>query len=103
MTDQVRLAFIGCGNIVASHLNQGLKDFEDVDFVGWCDLNRSAAESRRAQANGRGEVFDDAAAMLDTVAPDAVFVAISADFTDDLSMGEGEALKAVRCVAFRSK
>ena len=76
MSEQVRLAFIGCGGIVASHLDQGLKDFDDVDFVGWCDLDLSAAEARRKQASGRGDVFDDAEAMLDSVRPDAVFIAL---------------------------
>lgn len=43
MPPKVRLAFIGCGGVVAGHLDAGLKDFPDVEFVGWCDVNEGAA------------------------------------------------------------
>ncbi len=74
MLDAVRLAFIGCGGIVRGHLDQGLKDFEDVEFVGWCDINEQAAAARREQVGGRGRVYTDAARMLDETNPDAVYI-----------------------------
>jgi len=76
MADKVRLGFIGCGNIIRGHLEQGLKDFEDVEFVGWCDLREEAAAERRAQVGGQGEIFTEAAEMLDKAKPDAVFIAL---------------------------
>ena len=33
MADKARLGFIGCGGIVKTHLEHGLKGFEDVEFV----------------------------------------------------------------------
>lgn len=49
MAEEVKLAFIGCGGITRSHLEQGLKNFEDVQFVGWCDVDEKAAAARREQ------------------------------------------------------
>jgi len=74
MTDKVKLAFIGSGGIVRSHLEHGLKDFDDVEFVGWCDLNEDTAAARREQVGGRGQVYTDARRMLDETRPDAVYI-----------------------------
>jgi len=74
MASKVKLAFIGTGEIAASHLDQGLKDFPDVEFVGWCDLKEDAAAARREQAGGRGKIYTDAAKMLDEARPDAVYI-----------------------------
>jgi len=72
--EKVRLAFIGSGGIVRSHLEHGLKDFEDVAFVGWCDLSPDTAAARREQVDGQGGIYTDAAEMLDEVKPDAVYI-----------------------------
>jgi predicted dehydrogenase len=72
--DKVKLAFIGSGGIVKSHLDHGLKDFEDVEFVGWCDLALEAAAARREQVGGQGEVYTDAQQMLRETRPDAVYI-----------------------------
>jgi predicted dehydrogenase len=74
MSEKVKLAFIGSGGIVRSHLEQGLKDFPDVQFVGWCDLDQETASARRAQVGGHGAVYTDAARMLDETKPDAVYI-----------------------------
>ena len=74
MTDKVRLGFVGCGGIVRSHLEHGLGGFEDVEFVGWCDLNPEAAEARKAQVGGQGTVYADARQMLDEARPDGVYI-----------------------------
>jgi len=74
MADKVKLGFIGSGGIVRSHLEQGLKDFDDVEFVGWCDLNEATAAARKKEVGGRGEIHTDAAKMLDKAKPDAVFI-----------------------------
>ncbi len=65
MPGEVKVAFIGCGGIVRSHLDQGLKNFEDITFVGWCDLDEEIAAARREQYAGR---------MLDETKPDAVYI-----------------------------
>jgi predicted dehydrogenase len=70
----VKIAFIGSGGIVQSHLDQGLKQFEDVEFVGWCDLNEETAEARRQQVGGQGRIYTDAGKMLDETKPDAVYI-----------------------------
>jgi len=74
MPGKVKLGFIGCGGIVQGHLEQGLKNFPDVEFVGWCDINESAAAARREQVGGKGKVYTDARRMLDQARPDAVFI-----------------------------
>ncbi|MGQ9629377.1 MAG: Gfo/Idh/MocA family protein [bacterium] len=74
MSDKVKLAFIGSGGIVRSHLDHGLKDFEDVQFVGWCDLNEETAAARREQVGGQGGIYTDARRMLDETKPDAVYI-----------------------------
>ena len=74
MTDKVKLAFIGSGGIVCSHLDHGLKDFEDVQFVGWCDLNEETAAARHEQVGGQGAIYTDPRRMLDDTRPDAVYI-----------------------------
>jgi predicted dehydrogenase len=74
MSDKVRLGFIGSGGIVRSHLEQGLKDFPDVEFAAWCDLNEQTAAARKEQVGGKGAIYTDAKTMLDEVKPDAVYI-----------------------------
>lgn len=74
MTDKVRLGFIGSGGIVSGHLEHGLKNFEDVEFVGWCDLNEETAAARKAQVGGKGKIYTDARKMLDDAKLDAVYI-----------------------------
>lgn len=74
MAKPVDLAFIGCGGITQSHLDQGLGSFPDVRFVGWCDINLEQAEARRAQVDGQGLVFDDPEKLLAETKPDAVYI-----------------------------
>ncbi|MCA9446864.1 MAG: Gfo/Idh/MocA family oxidoreductase [Candidatus Omnitrophica bacterium] len=72
--DKVKLGFIGCGGITQAHLDHGLKDFPDVEFVGWCDLNLKVAELRQQQVDGQGAIYTVAEQMLDETKPDAVFI-----------------------------
>ena len=85
--DKVKLAFIGSGGIVRSHLDQGLKDFPDVAFVGWCDLSEETAAARKEQVGGQGEVYTDARQMLKETKPDAVYIMLP-----PYAHGEAEAL-----------
>jgi len=95
MLDKVRLGFIGSGYITRSHLDQGLKDFEDVEFVGWCDLNEETAAARREQVGGAGEIYTDAREMLDKAKPDAVYIMLP-----PFAHGEAEALVIERKLPF---
>jgi len=74
MPDKIKLGFIGSGGIVKSHLEHGLKDFPDVEFVGWCDLNEATAAARRREVGDKGRTYTDARKMLDEAKPDAVFI-----------------------------
>lgn len=74
MPEKVKLGFIGSGGIVKAHLEHGLKNFSDVEFVGWCDLSPEIAEARRSETGGQGKVFTDAEKMLDESRPDAVYI-----------------------------
>ena len=74
MADKVKLGFIGSGGIVRGHLDHGLKGFDDVEFVGWCDLNADTAAARREQVGGQGTIYTDAREMLDQAKPDAVYI-----------------------------
>lgn len=74
MAGKIKLGFIGSGGIVKGHLEHGLKDFPDVEFVGWCDLDPAVAEARRAEAGGKGRVYTDAEKMIDKAKPDAVYI-----------------------------
>lgn len=95
MLDKVKLGFIGSGGIVQAHLAQGLKDFEDVEFVGWCDLNEETAAARRGQVGGAGETYTDAREMLDEAKPDAVYIMLP-----PFAHGEAEALVIKRKLPF---
>jgi len=92
---KVKLGFIGCGGIVHGHLDHGLRDFDDVEFVGWCDPNEHAAAARREQVGGRGEIFSDAATMLDSTKPDAVYIMLP-----PFAHGPSEALVLERKLPF---
>ncbi len=79
MTAKVRLGFIGCGIIVERHLDHGVKDFDDVEFVGWCASRPKRAQARREQVGGHGEVFTNVDQMLDQAKPDAVVISLPPD------------------------
>lgn len=72
--EKIKLAVIGCGNITRAHLEDGLKRFEDVVFVGWCDVQQKNAWACRALVGDRGEVFTDPDKMLVSTKPDAVYI-----------------------------
>lgn len=74
--DRVRLAFVGCGRMASWHLEGGLGAFDDVEFVGWCDVAQENARARREQVGGLGGIFDDVDRMLDETKPDAVFIVL---------------------------
>jgi myo-inositol 2-dehydrogenase / D-chiro-inositol 1-dehydrogenase len=95
MPDKIRLGFIGCCGIVRSHLDQGLKDFPDVEFAGWCDVSEANAAARREQVGGRGVLYTEVRRMLDESKPDAVFIMLP-----PFAHGEAERLVLDRNLPF---
>ncbi len=93
--DKVKLAFVGCGGIVQGHLDHGLRNFEDVQFVGWFDINRDNALARWRAAGERGKVYTDLREMLDDAKPDALFISIP-----PFAHGEAEELAIERKIPF---
>lgn len=72
--DKVKVGIIGCGGIGSWHFSH-LVEFDDVEFVGFCDLIIDRAKSFAEKA-GRGQVFEKYTDMLDTVKPDVVYVCV---------------------------
>jgi predicted dehydrogenase len=70
MASQTRVAFVGSGGIADAHLT-GLSKHPDVQLVGFCDVNGERAQEVAKRYGARA--FTDAAAMLDDVAPEAVY------------------------------
>ncbi len=68
-----RIGFIGAGGIAHRHLGI-LEGFEDVVIVGFADTDLPRAKSAADRFGARA--FTDAAAMMDAVAPDAVYICI---------------------------
>ena len=71
---KVKLGFIGAGKIAKAHLEQGLKDFPDVEFTGWCNPSEKAAAGLRDLCGGQGKVYADAETMIKEARPDALFI-----------------------------
>ncbi len=71
------IGLIGCGGITVQHLaaykNAGL------DVVALCDLNREAAEARRAEFFPQAEVFTDAGELLARPDVEVVDIALHVD------------------------
>jgi predicted dehydrogenase len=73
MAEGIRVGMIGTGGIARRHA-QGLKKFEDVEFVGHADIDAGRAVAMADAYGGRG--FGNVAEMLDATEPDAVWVCI---------------------------
>lgn len=67
-----KIALIGCGGIGSYHLHN-LRKFDDIEFVGFCDIIPERAESFAKQAE-QGKAFTDFKQMYDGVKPDMVFI-----------------------------
>jgi len=67
-----RVGFVGCGGIAEAHM-KGLAKNQDVELVGFCDINLSRAEEMARKYGSGAEFFDKAKAMLDAVELDALY------------------------------
>ncbi|MEO2003302.1 MAG: Gfo/Idh/MocA family oxidoreductase [Candidatus Poribacteria bacterium] len=73
MADKVRVGFIDTGGIAGNHLGN-LKDFDDVEFVGMCDVAKDRADARAAEFGGTA--YTDYTQMLDKEGLDAIYVCL---------------------------
>jgi predicted dehydrogenase len=67
----VRVAFIGSGGIAGYHLSHLVK-IQDVQLVGFCDVDAARAQAKAKQHKARA--YADHRRMLDAAKPDAVYV-----------------------------
>jgi predicted dehydrogenase/glycosyltransferase involved in cell wall biosynthesis len=71
--ERTRIGFIGAGGIAQRHLGV-LGEFDDVEVVAVVDVDQARAVEAASRSGGRA--FRDAAAMLEEVALDALFICI---------------------------
>jgi predicted dehydrogenase len=72
MNTPIRVLQVGCGGITGAWF-KAAQDHSDIQYVGLCDLNPAAAESRKAEFKLDAPVFTDLETALQTTKPDAVF------------------------------
>jgi len=82
--NKVKLAYIGCGGIANWHLSH-LINFEDVEFVGFCDIVIDRAKGF-AEKTKMGQCFDNYIEMLNTVKPDCVYICIDPNHHGEIEL-----------------
>lgn len=70
--DRIRVAVIGGGGIAGAHLRAYIAHAERCEIVGIADVVEEVARARVAEFGG--QAFNDGAAMLDALQPDAVSI-----------------------------
>ena len=88
MSEKLKAAVVGCGGISNWHFSR-VKNFEDVEYVGFYDIIKARAE-KMAAAKGEGKAFDCYIEMLDEGKPDILYVCVP---PDQHGMIELEAIK----------
>lgn len=73
MADTVKIAMVGAGGMANNVHYPSLASFNDVVFAGICDLD-SERMSQTADKYGIEERFDNYRKMVETVAPDGIYV-----------------------------
>ncbi|WP_374945011.1 glycosyltransferase [Sphingomonas sp.] len=71
--ERTRIGFIGAGGIAHRHFGV-LEQFDDVEIVAVADVDLARATEASARFGARA--FDDAAAMLDQVEVDAIYICV---------------------------
>jgi len=92
MNKNIRLAFVGVGNIAEQHMRY-LRDFSDVDIVGLYDIDDKILRIRQHQFGG--EIYRSINRMLEVQEPDAVFICVP-----PYAHGEAEVSCIERCIPF---
>ena len=74
--DKVKVGIIGCGGIGNFHFSH-LVEFDDVEMIGFCDLEIEKAEGFKARNRGGiGKTYVNFIDMLDDAKPDVVYVCV---------------------------
>ena len=71
---KIRAAFVGTGGRSCTHIDR-LKDFEDVELVGFMDVIPERAREKRERA-GQGAAYESYTQMLDEAKPDVLYVCV---------------------------
>jgi myo-inositol 2-dehydrogenase / D-chiro-inositol 1-dehydrogenase len=71
---KIKVCFVGCGGIANYHFSH-LVNFEDVEFVGFCDLIPERADNMVSKAK-MGQRYDSYVKMYDETKPDVVYVCV---------------------------
>jgi len=88
MSGKLKAAVVGCGGISNWHFSR-VRNFEDVEYVGFYDIIKAKAE-KMAAAKGEGKAYDCYISMLDESKPDILYVCVP---PDQHGMIELEAIK----------
>ncbi len=81
---KVKAALIGCGGRNGVHFSK-LLEFEDVEFVGFCDIILERAQNM-VDKSGQGKAYECFKTMLDEVTPDVVYIAVPPHQHGDIEM-----------------
>jgi len=71
---KTRVAFVGTGGRSCTHIDR-LRDFENVDLVGFMDVVPERAAEKQARA-GQGKAYEDFIEMLEDSKPDALYLCV---------------------------
>ncbi|MCL2774084.1 MAG: Gfo/Idh/MocA family oxidoreductase [Oscillospiraceae bacterium] len=88
MSGKLKAAVVGCGGISNWHFSR-VKNFEDVEYVGFYDIIKERAE-HMAKAKGEGRAFDCYISMLDESKPDILYICVPPDQHGEIEL---EAIK----------
>ena len=80
---RVKVAIIGAGWMARAGHCPSLREIEEVELAGICDVQQDKAEAL-AESFGIPAAYADYRAMLEEVAPDAVYVVIPAQLVYDI-------------------
>jgi len=72
---KIRAAFVGTGGRSCTHIDR-IKDFDDVEIVGFMDVIPERAIEKQARAGGVGKAYKDYIQMLDEAKPDVLYVCV---------------------------
>ncbi|MCL2299024.1 MAG: Gfo/Idh/MocA family oxidoreductase [Firmicutes bacterium] len=71
---KIRAAFVGTGGRSWTHIER-LKDFEDVELVGFMDVIPERAREKQARA-GQGKAYEGFIEMLEDAKPDVLYLCV---------------------------
>ncbi len=85
MSDQVRVCFIGAGNMANAVHYPSLAEMDDVDLVGICELNTERLEATADRYGVEGR-FTDYRVMVEETQPDAIYIIMPPHHLYDLTI-----------------